>query len=147
MNQYKRAKLNKILIIVAIVLVIIAIVVMASYAIISTKQKSQKIDFTDTVIGKNYYVEITIDTENKKVKRDKIDTTLQEEFGISDSQAEELLNSTGELIKYFENSTIEVEMQNRIIYLKNPYQTKTILVEANEIEDNYDAIEEIQVQE
>ena len=147
MNQYKRAKLNKILIIVAIVLVIIAIVVMASYAIISTKQKSQKIDFTDTVIGKNYYVEITIDTENKKVKRDKIDTTLQEEFGISDSQAEELLNSTGELIKYFETSTIEVVMHNRIIYLTNPYQTKTILVEANEIEDNYDAIEEIQVQE
>ena len=147
MNQYKRAKFNKILIIVAIVLVVIAVVVVVSYAVISNKQKSQKIDFTDTVIGKNYYVEITVDTENKKVKRDKIDTTLQEEFGISDSQAEVLLNSTGELIKYFENSTIEVEMQNKIIHLKNPYQTKTILVEANEIEDNYDAIDEIQVQE
>ena len=68
MNQYKRAKLNKILIIVAVVLVVIAIAVVVTYAIISSKKSKQKLDYNDTVIGKNYYVEITIDTENKKVK-------------------------------------------------------------------------------
>lgn len=146
MDQYKRAKLNKILIIIATVLVIIAIVVIVAYGIISSKRK-QILDYNDTIIGKNYYVEITIDTENKKVKRDQIETTLQEEFGISDEQAETLLNSTGELINFFENSTIEVEMQNKIIHLKNPYQTKTLLIEADTIEDNFDAIDEIPVQE
>ena len=147
MNQYKRAKLNKILIIVAVILVVIATAVVVTYAVISSKKNTQKIDYNDTIIGKNYYVEITIDTENKKVKRDQIDTTLQEEFGISDTIAENLLNSTGDLINYFENSTIEVEMQNKIIHLKNPYQTKTLLVEADAIEDNFDAVEENQVQE
>ena len=147
MNEYKRAKLNKILIIVAVVLVVIAIAVAVTYVSISGKRRKQKIDYNDTVIGKNYYVEITIDTENKKVKRDQIDTTLQQEFGISDNQAEALLNSTGDLINYFENTTIEVEMQNKIIHLKNPYQTKTLFVEADAIEDNFDAIEETQVQE
>ena len=145
MDQYKRAKLNKILIIVAVVLVIISIVVVASYAIISNKNNNKKIDYIDTVIGKNYFEEILIDTENKTVKRDQIDTTLQEEFGIGDSQAEALLNSTGDLINYFENSTIEVEMQNKIIHLKNPYQTKTLLVEADSIADNFDATEEIPI--
>ena len=147
MEQYKRAKLNKILIILAIVLVVVAIVIVTTYGVISSNSKNKKIDLTDTVVGKNYYKEITIDTENKKVKRDSIDTTLQEEFGISDSQAESLLNSTGDLINYFENSTIVVEMQNKIIHLKNPYQTKTLIVEANEIPDNYNAIDETQVQE
>ena len=147
MDQYKRAKLNKILIIIAAVLVVIAILVVVTYGVISSKKNNKKIDYIDTVIGKNYYVEITIDTENKTVKRDKIDTTLQKEFGISDSLAESLLNSTGELIKYFENSTVEIEMQNKIIHLKNPYQTKTLIVEADTIQDNFDAIEETQVQE
>ena len=146
MDQYKRAKLNKILIIIAATLVVIAIAVVVTYGVISSK-KNQSLDYTDTIISKNYYVEITIDTESKKVKRDQTETTLQEEFGISDSQAETLLNSTGDLINYFENSTIEVEMQNRIIHLKNPYQTKTLLVEADSIKDNFDAIEETQVQE
>ncbi len=147
MDQYKRAKLNKVLIIIAAVLVVIAILVVVTYGVISSKKNNKKIDYIDTVIGKNYYVEITIDTENKTVKRDKIDTTLQKEFGISDSLAESLLNSTGELIKYFENSTVEIEMQNKIIHLKNPYQTKTLIVEADTIQDNFDAIEETQVQE
>ena len=43
-----------------------------------------------------------INTETKKVKRDQIETTLQEEFGINDSQAEALLNSVGDLINYFD---------------------------------------------
>ena len=129
------------------VLVVIAIAVVVTYAVISSKKSKQKLDYNDTVISKNYYVEITIDTENKIVKRDQIETTLQEEFGISDNQAESLLNSTGDLINYFENTTIEVEMQNKIIHLKNPYQTKTLLVEADAIEDNFNAVEENQLQE
>ena len=146
MNEYKRAKLNKILIIVSIVLVVIAIVVVVTYSIIKGKNEKKNVSYEDTIIAKNYYVDITIDTENKKIKRDRIDTTLQKEFGISDEQAEILLNSTGDLINFFDNSTIEVEMQNKIIHLKNPYQTKTLIVEADEIEDNFDAKKETEIQ-
>ena len=123
MNEYKRAKLNKILIIVASVLVVIAIIVVVLYGMIRGKNKKKDLGYADTIINKNYYVDITIDTETKNIKRDNIETTLQKEFEISDEQAEVLLNSTGDLINYFENSTIEVEMQNKIIHLKNPYQT------------------------
>ena len=147
MNSYKRAKLNKILIIVAIVLVLVAIICIVSYAIVVGNKKDIDLDFKDTIIGKNYYVDITIDTETKIVKRDQIDTSLQEEFGISDSEAEELLNTTGELINYFDNSTNQLEMQNKVIHITNPFQTKTLLVEADEIEDNFDAIKETEVQE
>ena len=147
MNEYKRAKLNKILIIVAIVLIVISIISIISYGVFRRKIDNEKLNYNDTVIGKNYFSEITIDTESKKVKRDEKETSLQEEFGINDSYAEELLQSTGDLINYFENSTIEVEMQNKIIHLKNPYQTKTLIVEADEIEDNFDAIIEEEIQE
>ena len=147
MNEYKRAKLNKILIILAIVLITIAILAVVIYSIAIGNSKKEDNNFTDTIIGKNYYVDITIDTETKKVKRDQIDTSLQEEFEMNDSLAETLLSSTGDLINYFENSTIEVEMQNRTIHLKDPYQTKKLLVEANEIEDNFDAVKETEVQE
>ena len=146
MNEYKRAKLNKILIIVASVLVVIAIIVVFLYGMIRGKNKKKDLGYADTIINKNYYVDITIDTETKNIKRDNIETTLQKEFEISDEQAEVLLNSTGDLINYFENSTIEVEMQNKIIHLKNPYQTKTLLVEADEIEDNFDAKKETEIQ-
>ena len=119
MNSYKRAKLNKILIIVAAVLVIVAIICIVVYSISLRNKQAVDLDFKDTIIGNNYYVEITVDTESKKVKRDQIETSLQEEFGISDSKAEELLNSTGDLITYFENYTNEVAMQNKIIHIKN----------------------------
>ncbi len=147
MNSYKRAKLNKILIIVTAILVLLAIICIVAYSIVASKKKENDLDFKDTIIGKNYYVDITVDTETKKVKRDQIDSSLQEEFGISDSKAEQLLNSTGDLINFLEDSTNEVEMHNKVIHIKNPFQTKTLLVEANVIEDNYDAIKETEVQE
>ena len=147
MNSYKRAKLNKILIIVTAILVLLAIICIVAYSIVASKKQENDLDFKDTIIGKNYYVDIIVDTETKKVKRDQFDSSLQEEFGISDSKAEQLLNSTGDLINYLENSTNEVEMQNKVIHIKNPFQTKTLIVEADEIEDNYDAIKETEIQD
>ena len=134
MNEYKRAKLNKVLIIIAIVLVVISIVLIVSYSMIAKNRNKEKLNYDDSIIGKNYYVDITINTESKEIKRDGKETTLNEEFDIGELKEEELLNSTGDLINFFEDSTIEVEMQNSIIHLKNLYQTKTLLVEAEEIE-------------
>ena len=147
MNEYKRAKLNKVLIIIAIVLVVISIVLIVSYSMIAKNRNKEKLNYDDSIIGKNYYVDITINTESKEIKRDGKETTLNEEFDIGELKEEELLNSTGDLINFFEDSTIEVEMQNSIIHLKNLYQTKTLLVEAEEIEDDFNAIDNQEVQE
>ena len=147
MNEYKRAKLNKVLIIIAIVLVVISIVLIVSYSMIAKNRNKEKLNYDDSIIGKNYYVDITINTESKEIKRDGKETTLNEEFDIGELKEEELLNSTGDLINFFEDSTIEVEMQNSIIHLKNQYQTKTLLVEAEEIEDDFNAIDNQEVQE
>ena len=147
MDEYKRAKLNKILIIVAVILIVISVILIVAYGALRRKKDQEMYNYNDTVIGKNYFSEITIDTETKKVKRDEKDTTLQAEFGMNDAYADALLASTGDLINYFENSTIEVEMQNKIIHLKNPYQTKTLIVEADEIEDNFDALIEEEIQD
>ena len=130
MNEYKRAKLNKVLIIIAIVLVVISIVLIVSYSMIAKNRNKEKLNYDDSIIGKNDYVDITINTESKEIKRDGKETTLNEEFDIGELKEEELLNSTGDLINFFEDSTIEVEMQNSIIHLKNLYQTKTLLDEA-----------------
>ncbi len=147
MNQYQRAKLNKILIISAIVLGVIAIVATSFYIVLKNKRNNQKVNYDDTIIGKNYYIDIVIDMENKKVKRDDKETTLQEEFGIDPSKAEIMLYSPNDVKTYFENSTVEVETEEKKIHLKNPYQTKTLIVEADEIEDDFDAEEQIAIQD
>ena len=110
MDEYKRANLNKILIIVAVVLIVITVVIIVVYGALKRNKEKEMFNYNDTVIGSNYFYEITIDTETKKIKRDGKETTLQNEFGINDVYAETLLESTGDLINYFENSTIEVEM-------------------------------------
>ena len=146
LNQYQRAKLNKILLIVVIVLVVIAIIAITFY-VISNNKKQEKINYEDTIIGKNYFSEIIIDLESKNVKRDNKETTLQEEFGISEEHTDLILSSKEELQRYFENSTIDVEVGEKEAILRNKYQTKTLLVEATQIQDNFDAVDEIFVQD
>ena len=113
MNQYQRAKLNKILIIISIALGVIAIAATSFYIVLRNKRNKEKVNYEDTIIGKNYYIDIVIDTESKKVKRDEKDTTLQEEFGIDPSKAEIMLYSPNDVKSYFENSTVEVEIKNK----------------------------------
>ena len=147
MNQYKRAKLNKILIITVVILVIIAIIATTFYIVIKNNNKKEEINYEDAIICKNYFETITIDRASKKVTRDNKETTLQEEFGLDAGRVNLILNSTTELIDFFDDSTVKVDIQDEKIELRNPYQTKTLLVEANDIADNFEAEEQIQVQE
>lgn len=147
LNQYQRAKLNKVLIIVAIILIVIAIIATIFYIAVKNKRNHENINYEDTIVGKNYFSVISINMENDVVKRDGKETTLQEEFGIGEETATLILNSTEEMTKFFQDSTIEVDINEDYTYLRNPYQTKTILVEADEIKDNFDAIEETALQE
>lgn len=146
LNQYQRAKLNKILIIVAVTLVVLAIIALLIYISAKNEKENQIINFEDTIVGKNLYEVISIDTETKEVTRDGLETNLEDEYGIDSTQEELLLSSTEELNKYFEDSTIEVEIQDKTINLRDKYQTKTIFVEADSIKDTFDG-ESITIQE
>ena len=147
LNQYQRTKLNKILLIVASVMVVLA----TGIAILLFWAKEDKVEqptYEDTIVCKHRFEEITIDLNSKTVKRDDKDTTLQEEFGIPNEQAYSIISSAEAIKNYFVNSTFEVSIEQGQVHLKNPYQTKTLLVEAEQIRDDFDAIEEpIQIQE
>ena len=139
MNYYKKERLNKFLLATAIVLVIIAVLITVLY-IVAKNNEDTGVDYSDTIVGKNYFSTIYIDSSTKAVKRDNIDTTLQQEFGIDDNEANILLNSTEEMHNFFANSTIDVNVENNGIQLQDKYQTKTILVEADEISDDFGAL-------
>ena len=138
-NDYKKESLNKFLLITAIVLVIIAVVITILYIVVKNNEDTGA-DYSDTIVGKNYFTAIYIDLSTKSVKRDNIDTTLQEEFGIGDNEANSLLNSTEDLHNFFANSTIDVNVENNSIQLQDKYQTKTIFLEADEVKDDFGAI-------
>ena len=139
MSYYKKEKLNKILLIVAIVLVIIALIVTILY-IVAKNNEDTGVDYSDTIVGKNHFSSIYIDIATKSVKRDNIDTTLQQEFGIDDNEANLLLSSTEELHNFFANSTIEVNVSSGDIQLQDKYQTKTIFIEADDVQDDFGAL-------
>ena len=146
LNQYQRAKLNKVLLIAAIILVVIAVGVGIAFLIISINNKPKPTGFEDTVVAKDMFEIMTIDLNTRKVLVDNKETTLQEEFQIPNEQAELIYSSTEEFKKYFADSTFEINIEQTKVTLKNPYQTKTLIVEADEIRDNYDAVEEISLE-
>ena len=147
MNLQKRAKLNKILLIIAIVLLVLAIIGVIVYIIVKNNQEEE--EYEDTVTARNYFVEITVDLNSKEVKRDGKETTLVEEFGITEDEETLYLNSEESLISYFADSTFEINVQDSIAYITNDYQTKKIIIQATTIggsfnQDSIEDVEEIQ---
>ncbi len=147
LNHYQKQKIKKVSIIAAIVLAIIAVILTTYFIIVNIKNQNKIESYEDNVVSKNLFKQIKIDLNSRKVMRDATETTLQEEFGIPNQQAELIYGSKDELQNYFANSTFEVNINGNEVTLTNPYQTKTLLVEAEQIKDNFDAIEEKQVQE
>lgn len=138
MRSFERKKLNKILIITIIVLTIIAIIVGITLYIIKSN-KNKEIIYEDKIVCNNYFNEIKIDLENKKVKRDSIDTTMQKEFDIDEGKENLILSSQEELNNFFAGSTFEVNIKDNIAYITNKYQTKRILIQADDIKENFEA--------
>ena len=147
MNPQKRAKINKILIIAAIVLVVIAII--ATVIFIIWKNEKEEENYEDTVVAKRYFAQITVDLQNKKVERDEEETTLRDEFDITEEQENLILSSEEELRNFFIDSTFDVQMQDGIAYITDDYQTKKLIIEASELkgkfkEDYIENVEELQ---
>ena len=130
MQPNKRAKLNKILIIITIILVVITIICAISYIIIKNKKTEES--YEDRVIAKNYFMEMTIDLHKKEAKRDGNQINLKDEFDITEEQQNLILSSETELLNFFADSTFEVNIKEAVAYITNKYQTKKLLVEISE---------------
>lgn len=143
MRRKTRTKVKKILKISGIILGIILIIIGIYLILLLNKKK--EISYDDTMVCKNYFNSITIDLEKKKVKRDKINTSLTKEFGITKEQEDIAFSSEEEMKNLFSGSVFEIETNDNIITLKNPYQTKRIIVSANEIKEKIKGEEIIQL--
>ena len=143
MRRKTRTKVKKSLMISGIAIGII-ILILGIWLIVKLNQKPQ-ISYDDGIVGKNYFVQITVDFSSKEVKRDEIDTSLEEEFGISKEQENIALNSEEEFKKLFSNSVFEISTNNQIYTIKNPYQTKSIIVQADEIKEKVQNEDVIQI--
>lgn len=144
MQQNKRTKLNKILIIIIIILVILAIIFGIIYVLLKNKEE---VSYEDKVIFNSYFEEITIDIHKKEAKKDGSQISLKDEFGITEQQENLILGSETEIINFFYDSTFEVNIKDGIAYITNKYQTKKLLVEISDnITPNFHAqdIDEVQ---
>ena len=129
MNSQKRAKLNKVLLIIAILLIIMAIIVTVIYFVWQSEEEET---YEDKVTANNYFAEITIDLEEKTVERDEEETTLVNEFGVTEEEETTILSSEEELRNFFMDSTFEVQVKDGVAHITNDYQTKKLIVEASD---------------
>ena len=90
MKKIFEKKINVILIIALAILVVVTIAAVVIWQV-TTKNVKQEISYEDKVNCNNYFENIAINLDLKRVKRDGQDTTLKEEFGISESEADKFL--------------------------------------------------------
>ena len=124
MRRKTRAKVKKGLIITSIVIAVILIIIAITFLIIKINQKKE-ISYDDGVTCKNYFTKITIDINSKEVKRDEIETTLKEEFNITEEQENQLYSSSDEMRKYLSNSVFNISEKGKNFTNENPNQTKS----------------------
>lgn len=145
MDLYTRKKLNKILSTTAITLAIVAIIVTIIY--ILTKKEEQKVVYEDTIVNNNYFVDISINLEKKTVSRDNNKTTLKDEFKISEDKENEILQSEENIRNFFQNTVYEIQNIEGTIHIRNEYQTKKLIIEVQELKQDFDAEKVNEIQE
>ena len=145
MRRKTRTKVKKGLIIagstIGVILLIIAI-------IIAIKLHQQpEISYDDGITCKNYFTQITINLSNKEVKRDNIETSLKEEFNLSDEEENLAFSSMDEMRKLLSNSVFDISENGQTFTIKNLYQTKSIIVKSKNIKETVDREEVTQISE
>lgn len=143
MRRKTRTKVKKGLLITGIIVGIILIIV--TTVILIKLNKKPEISYDDVLVGKNYFSEITINMNTKEVKRDNIDSSLTEEFNISEDQANLYFSSEEEMENFLFSSSFDITESNQIYTITNPYQTKSIIVEADEIKEQMENTETIEI--
>ena len=99
MKKLFEKKINLILFIVLIILVAVTIVAIIIWQR-TVQPLKEEVSYDDKIICKNIFENISIDLDAKKVKRDGNDTTLKDEFGISEEEEENILSSKENLREF-----------------------------------------------
>ena len=145
MRRKTRTKVKKGLIIAGITIGVILLII---GIIIGIKLHQQpEISYDDGITCKNYFKQITINLSNKEVKRDNIETSLKEEFNLSDEEENLAFSSMDEMRKLLSNSVFDISETGQTFTIKNLYQTKSIIVKSKNVKETVDREEVIQISE
>lgn len=145
MRRKTRKKITKGIIISSIILAVILLL----FAIVFVVNKTKKVkkSYDDGIVCKNLFTEITIDVASKKVKRDNFDTTFNDEFDVSKEQEDLAFSSVEEMRNLLSNSVFDITVNDQVITIKDKYQTKNLIVEADDIEEKVKGEEIIKLQD
>lgn len=143
MRRKTRAKVKKGLIISGIIIGVILIIIGIIIAV-KLHQKPE-ISYDDGITCKNYFTQITINLSNKEVKRDNIETSLKEEFNLSDDEEILAFSSMDEMRKILSNSVFDISENGQTFTIKNIYQTKSIIVKSKNVKEIVDREDIIQI--
>ena len=145
MRRKTRTKVKKGLIIAGITIGVILLIIGIIIAIKLHQQP--EISYDDGITCKNYFKQITINLSNKEVKRDNIETSLKEEFNLSDEEENLAFSSMDEMRKLLSNSVFDISENGQTFTIKNLYQTKSIIVKSKNVKEAVDREEVIQISE
>ena len=145
MRRKTRTKVKKGLIISGITIGVILLIIGIIIAIKLHQQP--EISYDDGITCKNYFKQITINLSNKEVKRDNIETSLKEEFNLSDEEENLAFSSMDEMRKLLSNSVFDISETGQTFTIKNLYQTKSIIVKSKNVKETVDREEVIQISE
>ena len=145
MRRKTRTKVKKGLIIAGITIGVILLIIAIIIAIKLHQQP--EISYDDGITCKNYFTQITINLSNKEVKRDNIETSLKEEFNLSDEEENLAFSSMDEMRKLLSNSVFDISENGQTFTIKNLYQTKSIIVKSKNVKETVDREEVTQISE
>lgn len=139
MKRKTRTKVKKGIMISGIIVGIILIII--GIFLVIELHKKPEISYDDGLTCKNNFIQITIDLATKEVKRDDIESSLEEEFGITKEQEDLAYSSQEEMRKLLSNSVFDISENGQIFTIKNMYQTKSFIVKSNEIKETVEGEE------
>ena len=145
MRRKTRTKVKKGLIIAGITIGVILLIIAIIIAIKLHQQP--EISYDDGITCKNYFTQITINLSNKEVKRDNKETSLKEEFNLSDEEENLAFSSMDEMRKLLSNSVFDISENGQTFTIKNLYQTKSIIVKSKNVKETVDREEVTQISE
>lgn len=145
MRRKTRTKVKKGLIIAGITIGVILLIIAIIIAIKLHQQP--EISYDDGITCKNYFTQITINLSNKEVKRDNKETSLKEEFNLSDEEEKLAFSSMDEMRKLLSNSVFDISENGQTFTIKNLYQTKSIIVKSKNVKETVDREEVTQISE
>ena len=145
MRRKTRTKVKKGLIIAGITIGVILLIIAIIIAIKLHQQP--EISYDDGITCKNYFTQITINLSNKEVKRDNIETSLKEEFNLSDEEENLAFSSMDEMRKLLSNSVFDISENGQTFTIKNLYQTKSIIVKSKNVKETVDREDVTQISE